>query len=98
MVRVGAVQCVATADPLPPPPLPHPLRNAANTKDREGGEYYRRMWRAALAAGPDDVTITSYNEWGESTAVEPAVPRVAQLSDGSERRCDHATLLSHRAS
>lgn len=56
------------------------------------------MWRAALAAGPDDVTITSYNEWGESTAVEPAVPRVAQLSDGSERRCDHATLLSHRAS
>jgi Glycosyl hydrolase family 99 len=30
------------------------------------------MWRAALDAGADFVTITSYNEWGEGTQIEPA--------------------------
>ena len=30
------------------------------------------MWRAALAAGADEVTITSYNEWHEGTQIEPA--------------------------
>ena len=32
----------------------------------------RRMWRAAIAAGADRVTITSYNEWHEGTQIEPA--------------------------
>jgi glycoprotein endo-alpha-1,2-mannosidase len=30
------------------------------------------MWRAALQAGADLVTITSYNEWHEGTQIEPA--------------------------
>ncbi len=30
------------------------------------------MWRAAIAAGADRVTITSYNEWHEGTQIEPA--------------------------
>jgi hypothetical protein len=30
------------------------------------------MWRAALAAHADVVTITSYNEWSEGTQIEPA--------------------------
>ena len=30
------------------------------------------MWNAALHAGADMVTITSYNEWGEGTQIEPA--------------------------
>jgi glycoprotein endo-alpha-1,2-mannosidase len=32
------------------------------------------MWHAALAAGADRITITSFNEWQEGTQIEPAVP------------------------
>ncbi len=30
------------------------------------------MWKTALRAGADLVTITSYNEWHEGTQIEPA--------------------------
>jgi hypothetical protein len=33
------------------------------------------MWRAAITARPDAVTITSYNEWHEGTQIEAAAPR-----------------------
>ena len=42
------------------------------TKARRGGATYDGMWRAALEARPDLVTITSYNEWEEGTQIEPA--------------------------
>ena len=42
--------------------------------DAERGARYERMWAAALAAGADVVSITSYNEWHEGTQLEPAVP------------------------
>jgi hypothetical protein len=38
------------------------------------GERYDEMWRGALAAGADVVTVTSWNEWHEGTQIEPAVP------------------------
>jgi glycoprotein endo-alpha-1,2-mannosidase len=41
-------------------------------KPRRHGQTYDAMWQAALDAGPDVVTITSYNEWGEGTQIEPA--------------------------
>jgi Glycosyl hydrolase family 99 len=41
-------------------------------KPRDGGATYDCMWRAALSAGADLVTITSYNEWSEGTQIEPA--------------------------
>jgi glycosyl hydrolase family 99 len=44
----------------------------AQVKDRLFGATYDSMWRAALRAGADLVTITSYNEWGEGTQIEPA--------------------------
>jgi len=40
---------------------------------RRDGATYDGLWQAALAAQPDYVTITSYNEWGEGTQIEPAV-------------------------
>ncbi len=43
-------------------------------KPRRNGKTYDGMWRAALAAPTDLVTVTSYNEWGEGTQVEPARP------------------------
>lgn len=41
-------------------------------KPRDNGSTYDTMWRAALAADADIVTITSYNEWSEGTQIEPA--------------------------
>ena len=39
---------------------------------RANGKTYDRMWRGAIRAGADVVTITSYNEWHEGTQIEPA--------------------------
>jgi glycoprotein endo-alpha-1,2-mannosidase len=41
-------------------------------RSRRAGATYDSMWRAAIAARPDRVTITSYNEWHEGTQIEPA--------------------------
>jgi glycoprotein endo-alpha-1,2-mannosidase len=41
-------------------------------KPRRNGATYDSMWKMAIAAGPDRVTITSYNEWHEGTQIEPA--------------------------
>jgi glycoprotein endo-alpha-1,2-mannosidase len=53
-------------------------RRAGETSEgrqRSNGATYDRLWSAALAAAPDIVTITSYNEWGEGTQIEPAQAR-----------------------
>jgi glycoprotein endo-alpha-1,2-mannosidase len=42
-------------------------------KSRRDGVTYDSMWRAAIRAGADRVTITSFNEWQEGTQIEPAV-------------------------
>jgi Glycosyl hydrolase family 99 len=41
-------------------------------KPRRAGATYDSMWRAAERAEADLITITSYNEWGEGTQIEPA--------------------------
>jgi glycoprotein endo-alpha-1,2-mannosidase len=41
-------------------------------KLRDDGATYDSMWSAAIKAGADMVTITSYNEWSEGTQIEPA--------------------------
>jgi len=48
---------------------------------RANGATYDASWQAAINAGSDIVSITSYNEWHEGTQIEPAVPNAtAQLS------------------
>jgi len=53
-----------------------------SVKPRRNGATYDAMWRAALAAQADFVTITSFNEWNEGTQIEPAAtaPRSGYLS------------------
>ncbi len=41
-------------------------------KPRRNGATYDSMWRSALAARANRVTITSFNEWHEGTQIEPA--------------------------
>src|ERR1700739_407633 len=43
-------------------------------KPRRHGATYDAMWRAAITAHADRVTITSYNEWHEGTQIDPAAP------------------------
>ena len=58
--------------------------NAAATKSREAGGYYDRMWARALDARAAVVSVTSYNEWGEGTQIEPAAPRAVPLPAGAD--------------
>jgi glycoprotein endo-alpha-1,2-mannosidase len=44
-------------------------------RPRRHGRTYDGMWRSALRAGADMVTITSYNEWHEGSQIEPARAR-----------------------
>jgi hypothetical protein len=45
----------------------------SRVKPRRDGARYDGMWRGALRARADLVTITSYNEWHEGTQIEPAL-------------------------
>jgi len=48
--------------------------NTANKRSRNGDNYYREMFNHALDCSPSIISITTYNEWGEGTQIEPAVP------------------------
>lgn len=48
-------------------PKPRPIT------DRHGGETYRTLWRQAIAADPDWILITSWNEWHEGSEIEPSL-------------------------
>ena len=41
-------------------------------KPRRNGATYDSMWKLAIQAHADRITITSYNEWHEGTQIEPA--------------------------
>jgi len=41
--------------------------------DRGDGQTYRALWEAALEEKPDWILISSWNEWGEGTEIEPSV-------------------------
>ena len=47
-------------------PGPRPVTN------RYGGETYRVLWQEAIAARPDWILITSWNEWHEGSEIEPS--------------------------
>jgi hypothetical protein len=43
-------------------------------RSRRNGGTYDAMWRGAIRARADVVTVTSYNEWHEGTQIEPSRP------------------------
>ena len=49
-------------------------------RGRANGRTYDTLWSAALRASPDIVTITSFNEWGEGSQIEPACRRAGYAS------------------
>lgn len=56
--------------------------NDAATRPRNNGTYFRHMLDAAAKADPDIISVTSFNEWGEGTQIEPAlVPGVGDDDD-----------------
>lgn len=50
------------------------------SRGRRDGATYDALWKAAIRARPDGITITSFNEWGEGTQIEPAAARPGYLS------------------
>ena len=64
-------------------------------RPRLHGATYDRMWKTAIRAGADRVTITSYNEWQEGTQIEPARPQVGKPS--YERAWGKNGLAAQRA-
>jgi hypothetical protein len=47
-------------------------RRVSSVVDREDGRLYDAQWAAALAAAPDWVLVTSWNEFLENTHIEPS--------------------------
>jgi hypothetical protein len=64
-------------------------------RPRLHGATYDRMWRTAIRASADLITITSYNEWQEGTQIEPARQQVGKPS--YERAWGKTGLAAERA-
>lgn len=48
------------------------IRTPGIDAKRQDGETYRVLWEEAIAANPDWVLITSWNEWHEGSEIEPS--------------------------
>jgi hypothetical protein len=48
-------------------PAPRPIT------ERHDGKTYEALWEEAIAANPDWVLITTWNEWHEGSEIEPSV-------------------------
>jgi hypothetical protein len=51
------------------------------SRSRDGGEYYRQGWQAAIASKPHWVIVNSFNEWPEGSYIEPSRAYGSQYLD-----------------
>ncbi len=49
--------------------------NEKNSRSRDHGQYYEKMFMHAVNVHPQFIGITSFNEWHEGTQIEPAIPK-----------------------
>jgi len=65
------------------------IRTPGLDAERHEGETYRALWEEAIAAAPDWVLITSWNEWHEGSEIEPSYEdgaRYLRLTGAAARR------------
>jgi len=48
------------------------IRKPGLRVERHDGQTYGALWEEAIAAGPDWVLVTSWNEWHEGSEIEPS--------------------------
>jgi glycoprotein endo-alpha-1,2-mannosidase len=65
--------------------------------DRLDGRTYRTYWDEATKASPDWIVITSWNEWGEGTEIEPSLElgdKYLQITADYAKRFLHSPVVS----
>lgn len=60
------------------------------SQGRASGTYYSQQWETAVEVKPVIVSITSFNEWGEGTQIEPAVPKSTRSTTNKMSYFDYA--------
>ncbi len=81
----GAISCITVIPGYDDTKIRTPGLNA----ERQDGETYRALWEEAIAAAPDWVLITSWNEWHEGSEIEPSFEdgaRYLRLTAAATRR------------
>lgn len=57
------------------------VRKPGMKVDRDDGTLYRTLWDKAIAADPDWILITSFNEWHEGSEIEPSLEHAEKYMD-----------------
>ena len=87
----GAISCLTVIPGYDDTKIRTPGLNA----DRHDGGTYRALWEEAIAAAPDWVLITSWNEWHEGSEIEPSDEdgaRYLRLTAAATRRFRESPL------
>lgn len=87
----GAISCLTVIPGYDDTKIRTPGLNA----ERHDGETYRVLWEEAIAAAPDWVLITSWNEWHEGSEIEPSWEdgaRYLRLTAAATRRFRQSPL------
>jgi glycoprotein endo-alpha-1,2-mannosidase len=56
--------------------------NSVSWRYRAMGRYYQDMWADAIASDAPVIAVTSFNEWGEGTQIEPAASARSSAASG----------------
>ena len=56
--------------------------NSVSWRYRAMGRYYQDMWADAIASEAPVIAVTSFNEWGEGTQIEPAASARSSAASG----------------